>query len=707
MTKHTDVVNRFLSGEAVHIGETWNQISHDRRCPELNGRTMQAFTPFSIGKVEIPNRYVMAPMGPVGFCDMDGCFNQRGIDYYVERAKGGMGLILTGIQTVQNEVEVLIEPAVPQPNKCPPKYLLTAGEMCERVHSYGAKIFAQLTAGLGRSAMPPFVKTHVAPSEQENRFDPNLIHREMTKEEVLHYIKSFAHCAAICQKAGYDGVEIHAVHEGYLLDQFAIAFYNKRTDEFGGSLENRLRFATEIVKAVKKACGDNFPVSLRYSVKSFLKGLRQGALPGEKFVEAGRDWDEGLEAANMLIAAGYDALNVDAGTYDSWYWNHPPSYFAPGMYLPFSSFLKSNGITVPIITAGRMEDPRLTEEALKTGETDFVALGRPCLADPDIVNKIRRGLYHRVRPCVSCHDGCLGRLSKMRPLSCALNAACGREESSRLIPALEKKKVLVAGGGPAGMEFARVASIRGHEVTLVEKSSQLGGNLRVAGQPSFKHDDLAMVEWFTTELTENGVRIMLNTDYDDVKSSMKVDVVVNAIGGSPIFPEPFRQPGVLLADEVLTGKPELRSRVVVIGGGLVGCETALFLARDRDDVSDIAVVEMTEEVLGGEHGVLPFANYSMMKDLLDHHGVELMEGHKVLNVTGDSVSMLKCEDEIEGEVCSKKRISDCSVICAIGYRPNKAIEMPKDAEFYTIGDSKKVASVMAAVWDSFEVARHV
>lgn len=253
-----------------------------------------------------------------------------------------------------------------------------------------------------------YVTFNVTPSEQGNRFNPEVIHREMTKGEIESWIQAFIQSAVIAKKAGFDGVEIHAVHEGYLLDQFAISIYNHRTDEYGGSLENRLCPAIEIVKGIKKACGEDFPVSLRYSLKSCMKDLRQGGLPGEEYEEAGRDIPEGIQAAKLLEAAEYDALNADVGTYDSWYWNHPPMYFENGMYREFGEILKQE-VTVPVILAGRMDDPEIAESAIGTC-CDIVAYGRPLLADAEIAEKIRTNRLDEVRPCLGCHEGCMGRI---------------------------------------------------------------------------------------------------------------------------------------------------------------------------------------------------------------------------------------------------------------------------------------------------------
>lgn len=655
------------------------------------------FEPIKIGSVEIPNRYSMAPMGPVGFSDDNGAFNQKGADYYVERAKGGTGLIMTGICNVDHEIEKLIRPSIPCPTINPPAFLQSAGIMTERIHSYGSKVFMQLTAGLGRVGIPHFIQTHIAPTETDNRWDPSIKHRELTTEEVELYVKKFAMSAAVAKKSGFDGVEIHAVHEGYLLDQFAIALFNKRTDKYGGSLENRLRFATEIVQAIKATCGQDFPVSLRYSIKSFMKGIRQGALPGEAFEEIGRDYEEGLEAAKILVHAGYDALNVDAGTYDSWYWNHPPMYFEDGMYLPFGKMLKE-AVDVPIIVAGRMDNPDLASKAVEEGSVDIVGLGRPLLADPYVPEKIRSGQADRIRPCLSCHEGCMGRIAKGVGISCAVNPACGREEIYSLTPAQMPKKVMVIGGGVAGMEVARVAAARGHKVALYEKSDRLGGNIIPGGVPHFKKDDRQLVKWYENELREADVDIHMGTGADaQMVRNSGADVVVVATGSKPIYPD-FGGDNVYTADKILLDEEKAGNKVLIVGAGLVGCETGLWLAEKGKKVT---IVEMESQILGGPHN-LPFMNYDMLKDLLNYNNVDIKTSAKLKSVEKGSaiIETEKGEETIEAD----------TVILAVGYKSDKHLyeEVKHDVnKLYVVGDSRQVKNIMYAIWDGYEIARSI
>lgn len=665
----------------------------------MNEKYKVLFQPMKIGKVELKNRYVMAPMGPGGLCDEQGCYNEKGVEYYVERAKGGTGLIITGVTYVENDIEKCVMPSMPCPTLNPLNFIKTAKPMTERVHAYGAKIFSQLSGGFGRVSIPSIVgRVAVAPSPIPHRFLDGVTCRELTVEEIHTYIRKFAESAAVCKKAGFDGVEIHAVHEGYLIDQFAIAFYNQRTDEYGGSLINRLRFATEIVQAIKKECGEDFPVSLRYSLKSFTKDWRKGGLPGEEFEEAGRDIEEGKEAAKILVEAGYDALNADVGTYDSWYWNHPPMYHEKGMYLPYNEILKQV-VDVPVITAGRMEDPDLASEAVRKGQTDMIALGRPLLADPEIPNKIMRGEFEQVRPCLSCQEGCMGRLAAYAQISCAVNPACGREREYGIEQAPVKKSVLIVGGGVAGMEAARVCALRGHKVTLCEKASKLGGNLIPGGAPGFKEDDHALIRWYELQLRQLGVEVQTEKGMtaEELKAS-DADEIILATGSRPKM---LSVPGVemLTAEEVLMEEKDAGRSAIVIGGGLVGCETALWLKKDKG--VDVTIVELMPTILS-VGGPLCSANKDMLSDLLAFHKVDIL--------TGSSVTGKKDDGYLVAAPDGEKIIKADSVICAVGYMSEKTLydEVKESMPYvHLLGDAETVSNIMYAVWNAYELARNI
>ena len=325
------------------------------------------FEQTSVRGMELKNRFAMAPMGPLGLGDSHGGFNQRGIDYYTERAKGGTGLIITGVTFADNQVEEHGMPNCPCATYDPIQFVRTAREMTERIHAYGSKVWLQMSGGFGRVTIPTNLGEYppVAPSPIMHRWLDKVC-RELTVDEIHHIVKQFGNGAFHAKRAGFDGVEIHAVHEGYLIDQFAISFFNHRTDEYGGSLENRLRFAKEIVEEIKARCGEDFVVALRYSPKSFIKDWRVGALPGEEFEEKGRDLPEGVEAAKLLVQYGYDCLDVDVGSYDAWWWSHPPMYQKKGLYIEYAKLVK-DAVDVPVIAAGGVADGRQLAAAFALG----------------------------------------------------------------------------------------------------------------------------------------------------------------------------------------------------------------------------------------------------------------------------------------------------------------------------------------------------
>lgn len=657
------------------------------------------FTPLSIGKVSIKNRFAMAPMGPLGLGDEQGGFNQRGIDYYTARARGGTGLIITGVTFVDNTIEEHGMPNCPNSTYNPVQFVRTSREMTERVHAYNARIFLQMSGGFGRVTIPTNLGEFppVAPSPIQHRWLDKTC-RALTVDEIHELVRDFGEGAYNAKRAGFDGVQIHAVHEGYLIDQFAISLFNQRTDEYGGSLENRLRFAREIVEEIKRRCGQDFPVMLRYSPKSFIKALREGALPGEEFEEKGRDLPEGVEAAKLLVSYGYDALDVDVGSYDAWWWSHPPMYQKKGLYMPYAKLVKEN-VNVPVLCAGRMDDPDMAEGAVMDGVCDIISLGRPLLADPDYVNKLRRGERKCIRPCISCQEGCMGRIQEYSMVNCAVNPQAARERVTAYNPVLKAKRVLVIGGGVAGCEAARVLAERGHKPEIMERSDHLGGNLLAAGAPSFKEDDIALVRWYENEMQRLNVPVHFNAPVDPAsKLYDEYDAVIVATGATPKkFPLGENAP-VYTATDALLGKTPIGERVTVVGGGLVGCETALWLAQEGKHVT---IVEALDRLMA-VNKPLCHANSEMLERLLPFHGVETLVSSSVQKYENGKLLVKTPQGEQQ---------FDCdTVILSVGFREDRGVFDAWEnsaKEIYLLGDAKKVANIMYAVWDAFEVTNHI
>ena len=659
----------------------------------------ELFTPVKVGSITIKNRFAMAPMGPLGLADANGGWNQRGIDYYVERAKGGTGLIITGVTFFDQVVEKQDPSTVPNPLYKPVSFVKTSCEMTERVHAYGSKIFLQLSGGFGRVTIPTNVGDipPIAPSPIPHRWLDKTC-REISREEIQAIVRQFGEAAYHAKRAGFDGVQIHAVHEGYLMDQFAISMFNQRTDEYGGPLENRLRFARETVEEIKKRCGEDFPVTLRFSVKSMIKDWRVGALPGEDFEEKGRDVAEGLEAARLLESYGYDALDTDVGTYDAWWWNHPPMYQEKGLYRKYCKMVKEV-VSIPVFCAGRMDDPDMALEAIRSGVCDIIDLGRPLLADPDYCNKLRAGRCREIRPCISCQEGCMGRVAESSLINCAVNPQAARERVTAYAPVLRQKKVLIVGGGVAGCEAARVLAIRGHLPVLYEKGSRLGGNLLPGGAPEFKEDDLALARWYADELARLRVPVYLNTVLTRSQIlEQDFDALIIATGSTPKVFSLGDDDRVYTAAQVLLGEKDCGRETVVVGGGLVGCETALWLAQHGKKVT---IVETLDGLMAA-NGPLCHANRDMLEALLPFQGVTVVTGAEVKCYRNGVLSLA---------AAGRGREIPCdSVILAVGYREEDSLyrELEFDVpELYLLGDARKVSNIMYAIWDAFEVANHI
>jgi 2-enoate reductase len=665
---------------------------------KMSEKYPKLFEPIRIGKLTIRNRLAMAPMGIVGLTDMEGNPTQRAIDYYVERAKGGIGLIITSLFKVDNNIEVHAGNMeyISRSSKRP------MGELCDMVHALGAKIFIQLTAGFGRVSLPGyFVNKPISASAVPHFFDPSVTCRPMTTDEVEKLVKAFGDAAEIAAICGMDGIELHG-HEGYIMDQFTTALWNKRTDKYGGNLIGRLTFPIEILREIKKQVGEDYPVQYRFGLKHYMKGLNSGALKGEDFVEAGRDIEEGLEMARLLEEAGFDSLHVDAGCYDSWYWAHPPSYQDYGCMVEMAARVKEV-VTIPVIAVGRLEVPDLAEKVIAEGEADIVAIGRGLLADPQWPGKVRQGRTREIRPCIGCHI-CFGRFLSGRPLSCAVNPTCGREKLYPIEGTDKPKKVMVVGGGISGMEAARVATLRGHAVTLWEKEKSLGGHLIEASVPGFKKELQKLLLWYENQMEVLGIDIRFESAVSrDLMDRENPDVVLIATGSNPIVPD---LPGIDRAEvctciDLLLGNKETGQRVVVIGGGLVGCETALWLSLKGKTVT--LVEQLPECMMGGP--VVPAMNRQMLLDMLRINSVKIITNRDLQEITGQGPVFT------HRGTLNRTVLDAGTVVLALGMKSNQKLynEAVKNcsADIYAIGDCREVRNIYGALWDGFEVGRMI
>ncbi|WP_028709694.1 FAD-dependent oxidoreductase [Propionicicella superfundia] len=659
------------------------------------------FQPTTIGSIHVKNRYAMAPMGPLGLATAEGGWNQRGIEYYTTRARGGIGLIITGVCQVTNPADNVPTGMLPNPVQSPGNFIRTSRELTERVHAFDAKIVLQVGAGFGRVIVPSVLRPGDRPasaSEIPYKWDPSLTCRELTHAEIRAVVDNFRVAGAVAKKAGFDGIQVHAVHEGYLLDQFAIEFFNRRTDEYGGSLENRLRFTRECVEAIHQSAGDDYPVQLRFSPKSMIKDWNEGAMPGEDFVERGRDIDEGIAAARLLHSYGYEALDVDVGSYDSWYWSHPPMYQAKGLYVPYARQVKDAVPEVPLIVAGRLDDPDLAASIVGDGTADLVSLGRPALADPEIVNKIAAGRTELIRPCISCQEGCIGRIAAYTSLRCAVNPQACREADIVLHPASSRrrKKVMIIGAGLAGLEAARVLAERDHEPVVYERSDHVGGVVVAGGQPSFKEDDLALLAYYDATLRELGVEVHLNTEVTpEMVADTDADHILVCTGSTPHSLALGAGVPVVEAVDALMDPAALGQRVAIVGGGLTGCELGISL---RDKGRDVTVIEAMPDILQVS-GPLCHANHEMLHTLVPYRGIDVIRNGHAVRVTDEGLLV---------EAGGQQRLVACdTVVTAIGYRPDQELwkalaDSPKPR--HLLGDARRTANILYAVWDAFEVA---
>ena len=680
----------------------------------MDERLKPLFTPWKIGKVEIKNRIVMTSMGGTdlfGWMEVNH-FDRAGADFLMEVAKNNAGLVLPGCQPVYN-------PMLGQWLHRNTRMFDELARWMPEFHKTGAKLFVQLTAGFGRSftvssmmetlytnpalrvLSKPFMdldRITASASPAENRWSDKVPSREMTKAEIQEIIDAFAQSAALLKAAGVDGVEVHAVHEGYLLDQFTLKYVNHRTDEYGGSLENRYRFAAEIVKAIKAACGQDFPVSLRYSVVSRTKGLRQGALPGESYTEVGRDMAESELAARLLQDAGYDMLNCDNGTYDAWYWAHPPIYMPENCNLADVRHI-SRFVDIPVVCAGRLT-PEAAAEAIAAGELDGAGFARPFLADPAWVTKLMEDRREDIRPCILCHNGCFNMchykgvpndqdlMDSLHLARCAVNAETMQRSKHYIRKTARPQTVAIIGGGIGGMEAARVLALRGHRPVIYERSDRLGGTFIAASAESYKGKLRELLSWYIRQMEQLNVEVHFGKEITELSAFDGQQVIV-ATGSVPrVLKNVPGHERMIEACDFLTGTP-VGQRVAVVGGGLTGCEIAYELALTGKEVT---IVEMKDDLIA-QKGVC-LANSSYLREWFALHEVPVYLTTRLKEVKDGSIV---CEGP-EGIV----ELPCDSVISSAGYLPAPIAK--EGGRVHLVGDCRKVGNLRSVIWRAYEVA---
>ena len=649
--------------------------------------------PYRICDVEIPNRFTVIPMtmGALSY-DEQGGFSDNLINYFELRAKGGFGLIIPGAAATDYHVDPY---SALGPNvNTNAHWQERAKLLVDTVHKHGTKIFCQLTMGLGRNypGLP-------GPSENPVWCNPDQKSPELSKEQIELKITDMIEGAIVAKECGYDGVEMHAMHWGYLLDQFGMAFYNHREDEYGGTLEKRLLVAKKLVEGIHEKCGRDFPVGMRLGLKTYIKDYDKATLTGEE--EVGRTLEEGVEIARLLESYGYDFLDVDTGTYDSFYYACPPMYNPQGFMIPLAAKAKEV-VKIPVIAGGRMQDYDLAVKAVENGEIDAVGLGRPSLADPEYPNKVMSGEAEKIRPCIGCNMGCFRRCVETgEPVSCAVNPLAARELVIGLKPGEGDKKVVVVGGGIAGMEAARTSALRGYRVTLFEKSDHLGGHVVEAGAHSFKSEIAKLNAWYRRELEALGVDVKLNHEpCINCIRKQEPDAIILATGTDEAHPD---IPGIdktVPSLDAINHPEKLGEKIVIVGGGLVGCEIALDEANHGKDVT---IVEVLDDIMAAGGAGAPYPNKQMIVDLFENKGVKVMTSTKLVGVNRNGALVEKPDG-------NRMIIEADTVVSALGFKP--ALNLKEEWKelgkpIYEVGDATGAGTIMKAIWDAYDVANSI
>ena len=679
----------------------------------MNKKYDPLFTPWKVGNLEIKNRIVMCPMGGTslfGWMEKNH-FDQEAADFFLEKAKNNVGLIIPGIAPLKS----IMFGQWMHKNK---KMFKKLKGFMEEIHKTGAKLFVQLTAGFGRSfaitnPLVPFLKHKwlgalmkpiidisyicASPSELPSRWAEGVNCRAMSVKEIDKIIEAYAKTAKLCKEAGVDGVEVHAVHEGYLIDQFTLKYTNNRTDQYGGSFENRYRFPAEIVKAIKAECGEDYPVSLRYSVESKTKGFCEGALPGEKYKEVGRDMAESEKAAKFLQDAGYDMLNCDNGTYDAWYWAHPPAYMPQNCNLDDVAHIKKF-VDIPVVCAGRME-PEVGAKAIKDKKIDAMGVARQFLVDGEWVTKLMEDRIEDIQPCICCHNACFAMAhykgvandeslhEAKRMARCALNPVTMNGGNFVIKPTENPKKVAVIGGGIGGMETARILTLRGHKATIYEKTDKLGGVFIPASVFDFKEKDRQLLEWYKNQIKKLNIEVKFNTEIKDV-AELDADEIVVATGSSARRLKVAGAERCIDALDYLNGR-EIGENIVIVGGGLTGCEIAYDLHRKGKKVS---IVEFKNDLMAVRG--LCLANSSYLRDYFKTNKVPVYLESSLKEVKKTTVVVATPDGE--------KTLKADDVILAIGYNPAPIAQANKN--IHLVGDANGIGNLRTVVWRAWEVA---
>ena len=683
------------------------------------------FSPMKIGNVEIKNRIVMAPMC-MGFGQYNGCATETMMDYYEERAKGGVGLIFTEITRIN---DITGASSFGQLGMSHDYQIPALREMADRIHKHNCKIMVELhhpgrqnlglmigtvpicnigsklmgnlyTKILTQAVIPQgkklqdkhIVPRTVAPSKCERSKMSDSVNRELSVNEIKKIICQFIEGAVRVKKAGCDGVELHAAH-GYLIQQFLSPNTNKRTDQYGGSLENRMRFLLEIIDGIRLNCGKDFPIVVRLTVDEMYSEIGQNG--------KGYNLEEGIKMAKILSDKGIDAIDVSSAAYDTFnYWLEPTT-FTPGWRKYLASEVKKV-VDIPVIAANLIRSPKQAEMQLEEGTQDFISLGRPLIADPHWPNKVKSGNENLIKRCVCClycFESMMKGAYKYTHGNCSVNPFVGRENVS-LKQNGNGRNVLIIGAGCAGLTAAELLSKRGFDVTVLEKESKQGGQLNLASKPPHKEK----INWVCEDLLSNainsGAKVLFNTKADkDIIASYSPEIVITATGGNAIHPKSFNGDNVVTVTQVLNGSIDISNKkVAVIGSGMTGLETSELLVSKGNKVT---VVEMADKIAPGAW----FQQLDDALPVLEKAGTEFLTSHKLLSVSSSGIELENLKEK------KAVAIKVDLVVLSLGVRSDNSlyndIKNSDSYKVYNIGDSKKIGRIANATESAYQLVMNI
>lgn len=683
------------------------------------------FSPMKIGNVEIKNRIVMAPMC-MGFGQYNGCATETMMDYYEERAKGGVGLIFTEITRIN---DITGASSFGQLGMSHDYQIPALREMADRIHKHNCKIMVELhhpgrqnlglmigtvpicnigsklmgnlyTKILTQAVIPQgkklqdkhIVPRTVAPSKCERSKMSDSVNRELSVNEIKRIICQFIEGAVRVKKAGCDGVELHAAH-GYLIQQFLSPNTNKRTDQYGGSLENRMRFLLEIIDGIRSNCGKDFPIVVRLTVDEMYSEIGQNG--------KGYNLEEGIKMAKILSDKGIDAIDVSSAAYDTFnYWLEPTT-FTPGWRKYLASEVKKV-VDIPVIAANLIRSPKQAEMQLEEGTQDFISLGRPLIADPHWPNKVKSGNENLIKRCVCClycFESMMKGAYKYTHGNCSVNPFVGRENVS-LKQNGNGRKVLIIGAGCAGLTAAELLSKRGFDVTVLEKESKQGGQLNLASKPPHKEK----INWVCEDLLSNainsGAKVLFDIKADkNIIASYSPEIVITATGGNAIHPKSFNGDNVVTVTQVLNGSIDISNKkVAVIGSGMTGLETSELLVSNGNKVT---VVEMADKIAPGAW----FQQLDDALPVLEKAGTEFLTSHKLLSVSSSGIELENLKEK------KAVAIKVDLVVLSLGVRSDNSlyndIKNSDSYKVYNIGDSNKIGRIANATESAYQLVMNI